>query len=133
MMGVYGRRCLRSGCKGRVAFKVTQNPPTHSGTITDRNISIPTLSYTTSCYTSSLSLTAIKSSVPSKIPNHIVCTIPFLCALRFLTLVALAHVSNVITRNAPLLRNLRECVEKHLNNCGRRWVDLTTIFSLIKV
>ena len=24
MMGVYGRRCLRSGCTGRVAFKVTQ-------------------------------------------------------------------------------------------------------------
>ena len=24
MMGVYGRRCLRSGCRGRVAFKVTQ-------------------------------------------------------------------------------------------------------------
>ena len=24
MMGVYGRRCLRSGCRGRVAFKVAQ-------------------------------------------------------------------------------------------------------------
>ena len=24
MMGVYGRRCLRSGCRGRVAFKVMQ-------------------------------------------------------------------------------------------------------------
>ena len=44
MMGVYGRRCLRSGCRGRVAFKVTQYTPTHSGTITDR---ISVLRYST--------------------------------------------------------------------------------------
>ena len=76
MMGVYGRRCLRSGCKGRVAFKVTQYIPTHSGTITDRNISTPILNYTTSYYTSCRSLTAIKPSAPSKILSHVVCNNP---------------------------------------------------------
>jgi hypothetical protein len=45
----------------------------------------------------------------------------------------LEHFSDVITKNTVLLQNLRECVEKHLTNCGRRWVDLTTIFSMIKV
>ena len=45
----------------------------------------------------------------------------------------LANVSNAIIRNAVLLHDLRECVEKHLNNCGRRWVDLKTIFSQMKV
>ena len=58
MMGVYGRYCLRSGCKGRVAFKV--HSLRISELITDRSISIPTLSYTTSYYTSCLSLMAIK-------------------------------------------------------------------------
>ena len=60
MIGVYGRYCLRSGCKGKVAFKVTHYAFTHPGTIIHRNISTLTLSYTTSCYTSCLSLTAIK-------------------------------------------------------------------------
>ena len=87
MMGVYGRRCLRSGCKGRVSFKVTHYPPTHFGTITNRNTSIPTLSCTTSYSTSDLSLTAIKSSAPSKILSNTVCTIHFLDALRSLTLI----------------------------------------------
>jgi hypothetical protein len=50
--------------------------------------------------------------------------------LRF---IILEHVSDVITKNTVLLQNLRESVEKHLNNCGRRWVDLKTIFSLIKI
>ena len=26
MMGVYGRRCLRSGCKGHVTFQVNSSP-----------------------------------------------------------------------------------------------------------
>lgn len=77
MMGVYGRRCLRSGCRGRVAFKVMQYTPTHSGTITDRNISTPILNYITSYSTSCLSLTVIKPSGPSKIPSHIVCYNPY--------------------------------------------------------
>ena len=54
----------------------------------------------------------------------------------FLTLVSfhfIAQFSDIVTKNAVLLDNLGRCVEKHLNNCGRRWVDLKTIFSLMKV
>ena len=47
--------------------------------------------------------------------------------------VYLEHVSDVIIKNTVLLQNLRECVGKHLNNCGRRWVDLKTIFSMMRV
>ncbi|KAF8813033.1 DNA polymerase alpha catalytic subunit [Phlegmacium glaucopus] len=97
MMGVYGRRCLRSGCKGRVAFKYSDTQLYNQ------------LLYFISLFDGDKALSTIKDS-----NTH-------------------THVSNVITRNAVLLRNLRECVEKHLNNCGRRWVDLRTIFSLMKV
>ena len=103
--------------------------------ITDRNISTPTPSYITSCYTSCLSLTATKPSAPSKILSHIVRTIRIneRISLTYGGGVILEHISDVITKNTVLLQSLRECVGKHLNNCGRRWVDLKTIFSLMKV
>ena len=141
MMGVYGRRCLRSGCRGRVAFKVTQYSLLRIlEIITDRSISTPTLSYTTSYYTSCLSLMPIKPSTPLKIPTLVVRYNPnsffFFRPNAFLTLVSfhfIAQFSDIVTKNAVLLDNLGRCVEKHLNNCGRRWVDLKTLFSLMKV
>ena len=63
---------------------------------------------------------------------HSVYTICFL-DVSDLTRVILEQFFDVITKNAVLLQNLRECVEKHLNNCGRRWVDLKSIFSLMKI
>jgi DNA polymerase alpha subunit A len=35
--------------------------------------------------------------------------------------------------NAALLRSLTACVDKYLDQCGRRWVDLSTIFGKMKV
>jgi len=35
--------------------------------------------------------------------------------------------------NAALLRSLTACVDKHLDQCGRQWVDLSTIFGKMKV
>lgn len=35
----------------------------------------------------------------------------------------------LVTQNHALLQTLSSCVEKYLDNCGRRWVDLGTIFS----
>lgn len=79
MMGVYGRRCLRPGCIGRVAFKVAQYTFTHSGTTTKI---LPGRYSTIQSATSILSLTAIKPSAPSKILSHVVCTIRFVYAFK---------------------------------------------------
>ena len=35
--------------------------------------------------------------------------------------------------NAALLRSLAACVDKYLDQCGRRWVDLSAIFGKMKV
>ena len=42
-------------------------------------------------------------------------------------------VMAIALKNQVLLENLTQCVEKYLNSCGRRWVDLEAIFSTMKV
>jgi len=39
----------------------------------------------------------------------------------------------LVTANSEFLMNMSNCVEKHLNQCGRRWVDLSSVFSFMKV
>ncbi|KAF5332256.1 hypothetical protein D9611_008203 [Ephemerocybe angulata] len=39
----------------------------------------------------------------------------------------------LVGNNAKHLTSLRDCVEKHLEHCGRRWVDLPAIFSVLKL
>lgn len=42
-------------------------------------------------------------------------------------------VTAIAGKNKPLLQTLTQCVDKYLNNCGRRWIDLEAIFSTMKV
>lgn len=39
----------------------------------------------------------------------------------------------LVLQNHELLQTLSKCVEKYLDNCGRRWVDLGTLFSRISL
>jgi len=39
----------------------------------------------------------------------------------------------LVTNNLPLLQTLAGCVEKYLGDCGRRWVDLGSIFSRMTI
>ncbi|KAJ2926264.1 hypothetical protein H1R20_g10824, partial [Candolleomyces eurysporus] len=43
------------------------------------------------------------------------------------------EVIAVVGKNASHLKTLSECAEKHLEHCGRRWVDLQAIFSVLKL
>ena len=43
------------------------------------------------------------------------------------------NVEAIIAKNQRLLEDLANCVEKHLNNCGRRWIDLGSIFATMKL
>ncbi|KIM44768.1 hypothetical protein M413DRAFT_442728 [Hebeloma cylindrosporum] len=97
MMGVYGRRCLRSGCKGHVTFEYTDTQLYNQ------------LRFFASLFDTQKALDATRTP-----EQH-------------------DAVSVVISKNQVLLRNLGDCVEKHLVNCGRRWVDLASIFSQVKV
>jgi hypothetical protein len=39
----------------------------------------------------------------------------------------------LVLQNHALLQTLSNCVEKYLDNCGRRWVNLGTIFPRLSV
>ncbi|KDR67668.1 hypothetical protein GALMADRAFT_146949 [Galerina marginata CBS 339.88] len=93
MMGVYGRRCLRRECKGRVTFEYSDTQLYNQ------------LRFYGSLFDTDKALEAVKKS-----NTH-------------------DTVQAIIAKNQALLRNLADCVDKHLNNCGRRWVDLGSIFS----
>ncbi|KAG5643370.1 hypothetical protein DXG03_001018 [Asterophora parasitica] len=99
MMGVYGRRCLRPGCRGTVSFEYT-----------DAQL------YTQLRYFSSLfdGERVIKASKGRSTAEQD-------------TLLAL------VSFNAASLQALSDCIEKYLDQCGRRWVDLSGIFSFLKI
>ena len=42
-------------------------------------------------------------------------------------------VTAIVAYNKGLLEDLTGCVEKYLDQCGRRWVNLKTLFSFMKV
>ncbi|THV05329.1 DNA polymerase alpha catalytic subunit [Dendrothele bispora CBS 962.96] len=42
-------------------------------------------------------------------------------------------INALVTANSEFLASMSKCVEKHLNQCGRRWVDLSNIFSFMRV
>lgn len=94
MMGVYGRRCLRQGCRGTVAFEYSD----------------------------------------SELYNQL-----RFYAFLFDTQKALANakgkdeITGVITKNVELFQTMSDTVEKYMDNCARRWVDLGSLFSFMKL
>jgi DNA Polymerase alpha zinc finger. len=42
-------------------------------------------------------------------------------------------VAAVITANSEFLRTMSDCVNQYLDQCGRRWVELSRLFSFIKI
>ncbi|KAI0796194.1 hypothetical protein C8Q75DRAFT_863184 [Abortiporus biennis] len=96
-MGVYGRRCLRPGCRGTVTFEYSD-----------------ALLYNQLRYFSYLFDVekALKAAAgPQKTED----------------IKALAKVQ------AVFLQTMTASVEKYLNQCGRRWVELGQLFSFMKI
>ena len=62
-------------------------------------------------------------------------TSPFLTALicRLTHVPFTEEVLAVVGSQSTLLNNLSDVVEKYLMQCGRRWVDLEQIFSVLKI
>jgi DNA polymerase alpha subunit A len=42
-------------------------------------------------------------------------------------------VSALLNLNSPFLANMTKLVDKYLVQCGRRWVDLKSLFSFMNV
>lgn len=53
----------------------------------------------------------------------------FSSPIRVLTHVLPDELRALVSQNHALLQTLSSCVEKYLDNCGRRWVNLGAIFS----
>ncbi|PPQ69598.1 hypothetical protein CVT26_001586 [Gymnopilus dilepis] len=99
MMGVYGKRCLRAECKGRVAFEYTDTQLYNQ------------LRFFASLFDAQKAINAARAKSKN-----------------------LGDSTEAIARkNDKLLRDLGDCVERHLANCGRRWIDLGAIFSAMKI
>ncbi|KAG6896542.1 hypothetical protein C0992_007538 [Termitomyces sp. T32_za158] len=115
MMGVYGRRCLRPGCQGTVAFEVSFDYCNCSGKLNPFKYSDTQL-YNQLRYFSSLfdGDAAIKASKGSSLKEQ-------------------EALKELVRTNAGHLQPLMDCVERYLDQCGRRWVDLSGIFSLVKL
>ncbi|KII85843.1 hypothetical protein PLICRDRAFT_298164 [Plicaturopsis crispa FD-325 SS-3] len=96
MMGVYGRRCLRPGCRGTVAFEYS-----------DAEL------YNQLRYFAYL-FDAEKAKKNAKKED-------------------IGAVDGAVMNNAAFLQSMTDTVEKYLDQCGRRWVELSGLFSFMKV
>ncbi|PPQ65503.1 hypothetical protein CVT24_010799 [Panaeolus cyanescens] len=95
MMGVYGKRCLKPGCRGKVTFEYSDTELYNQ------------LRYFVSLFDAAK---ALKSTSTNQ-----------------------ERISAIVGRNLVLLNSLTDTVEKYLNNCGRRWIDLAPIFAKLKI
>ncbi|KAJ3546934.1 hypothetical protein NM688_g5461 [Phlebia brevispora] len=120
MMGVYGRRCLRPGCLGHVSFEVRKT----TWYMIFKKLMFDTLvlfcQYSDAMLYDQLRYyaylfdgeKAMKGAAGPKAFDEIK---------------ALVHVQ------ADFLRTMSQTVEKYLELCGRRWVELGTLFSFMKI
>ncbi|KAI0947004.1 hypothetical protein AcV7_009558 [Taiwanofungus camphoratus] len=96
MMGVYGRRCLRPGCRGTVSFEYS-----------DAQL------YTQLRYYLSL-FSAEKALKGAAGPKS-------------------DELRALVDLQTDFLQAMTGTVEKYLDQCGRRWVELSGLFSFMKV
>ncbi|KAJ6485791.1 hypothetical protein C8R45DRAFT_829069 [Mycena sanguinolenta] len=111
-MGVWGRRCLQKGCKGKVVFEYSDARLYNQ------------LRYYASLFNAEKAAKAVIGSTntgmyPLTQSGNASCCVD--------------AVSAAIANNLSLLQAMGACVERHLNQSARRWVELSTIFSWMNV
>jgi len=136
MMGVYGRRCLRQGCRGTVTFEVSSSRfDTLWHIFIDGQICsvfgrIPIQPAT-------LLLIPIQCGEGCQGScGHIKAWfvwvfLPFVHRLTFER--NIDEVTTVTFANGEFLRTMTDTVDKYMDQCGRRWVELSSIFSFMKI
>lgn len=109
-MNVYGRRCVRSGCRGTIRFEYSDvelyNQLRYFAMLFDsekvRKAAIGSASFGMCC---------------------------LLMSTRFVSWMLLDEVCTLANINATFLTEMSATVNKYVNQCGRRWVDLGALFS----
>ncbi|KIJ65181.1 hypothetical protein HYDPIDRAFT_27902 [Hydnomerulius pinastri MD-312] len=96
-MGVYGRRCVRPGCRGNARFEYSDvelyNQLRYYSTLFDAE-------------------KAKKAALGGA--HH-------------------EEVKNLTITNQVFLQAMTDTVDKYINQCGRRWIDLGALFSAMKI
>ncbi|OJT03335.1 DNA polymerase alpha catalytic subunit [Trametes pubescens] len=95
MMGVYGRRCLRTGCRGAVSFEYTDTQLYNQ------------LRY----YSSLFDCERVKRSTKALSDD----------------------LDAISTSQKHFLEAMQGTVEKYMDQCGRRWIQMSTLFSFMKL
>ena len=129
MMRVYGKRCLREGCRGAM------NPEAglhtwvvkgiNSTQYNDSQLYTQLLFYS-SLFDSQKLLGSTKGSSRQGmtiLPNHTVSA----------HLMFPEHITALVGKNIDTLTVLADTVERHLDECGRRWVDLKDLFGFMSI
>ncbi|KAF9525116.1 hypothetical protein CPB83DRAFT_860041 [Crepidotus variabilis] len=96
MMRVYGRRCLRPDCMGKVSFEYTDLQLYNQ------------LRFFAFLFDGDKACNSVRSPEKQE------------------------EIRAIAGRNGDMLATLHNCVEKYLNKCGRRWVDLGVLFAGLK-
>lgn len=136
MMGVYGRRCLRQGCRGTVAFEVS--PPSPFRVLRPYKLTGGFIEYSDASLYNQLRYyhflfnaeKAVKAAMgTSKLGTN------WHNSTRGPTDVKrpIDEVTAVTFANGEFLRILTDTVERYMDQCGRRWVELSSIFSFMKM
>lgn len=115
MMGVYGRRCLRPDCRGTVRFEVSI-----FCSLVSAGFNVKLQQYSdVKLYNQLRYLSDLFDS--DKL-------------LKFSTGSSDAEViKSCILQNSEFLATMSAAVEKYLDQCGRRWIDMASVFSFMKV
>ena len=136
MMSVYGRRCLKPGCKGAIAFEVEQLQLHLWERLWLRVLlsSTRTTSCTHNWCTTQVSSMLTRPKTHQRPVPIKVCPIYSMFTLHsFWPPEPIGTVEAIITQNYRLLASLDAVVQKYLSQCGRRYVDLGSLFSFMKV
>jgi len=97
MMGVYGRLCLKPGCRANVSVEYSD-----------------TQLYTQLLYYSRLFDENRATQGVTDISKQ-------------------EEITTIMKKNTVFLDTMSRTVEKYLNQCGRRWVSLRSLFSFMQV
>ncbi|KAF7983750.1 hypothetical protein HWV62_19727 [Athelia sp. TMB] len=97
MMGVYGRRCLRAGCRGIVTFEYSDTELYNQ------------LRYYASLFDGEKAMKATTGTSDA------------------------VAVQTVVYAQAALLQTLSYTVEGYMEQCGRRWVELSNVFAFMRM
>ncbi len=134
MMGVYGRRCLRPGCLATVTFEVS-SPFVCVCLATKSSIcSIRTHSCITSCDTTYL-CSMLQKLWASQVKRQSTVSLPH-GTNHFAKLTSLSvrpDLQSLQNHQQKTCDALKGVVEKYLDQSGRRWVQMSTLFSFMKV